>query len=408
MAAHRACEAGYKVRVFEKRKGLGRKLLVAGSSGLNITYECALDDFVAHYVGPRERFAKALGEFGPEAWRAFIEKDLGIPTFKGTSRRWFVESEGMKASGLLKAWVARLEKRGTVFESGRECVGFEVVRGKGSGGKRAAGLGVDSGDSALSDSVELRFADGGTERVAAACFSLGGGSWEPQEQPLRWPGIFVAKGLKFHEFESSNVGFRVAWPEALLKEAEGKPIKNVVLLSPRGERSGDLVITKYGIEGTPVYFAGLVGTVHLDLKPDLTKEQILAKLRLLKENLSPLRRVKRLLKLSDGALALLFHMTPQGILSDLDALVARIKEFPLDLVGKQPLSEAISSSGGLDWSEVDGSLMLRAYPGVFVAGEMLDWDAPTGGFLIQGCVSLGSFAGRGMARYLGERAHFTE
>lgn len=379
MAAHRACEAGHRIRVFEKRKSAGRKLLVAGSSGLNITYECALPEFVAHYVGPRERFEKIIGGFPPEAWREFIEKTLGIPTFKGTSRRWFVESEGMKASGLLKAWIASLEKRGAVFEYGRECVGFEPVAGGG---------------------VELFFADGGRERVSAACFCLGGGSWEPQEMPLRWPRVFAAKGLGFRKFESSNVGFQVAWPQALLTEAEGKPIKNVVLRSSRGERSGDLVITQYGVEGTPVYFAGETGTVHVDLKPDLSEKQILSKLKLVKENLSPLRRVKRLLNLGEGALALLFHLTSEAGLSDLDALVRRIKNFPLELGAKQPLSEAISSSGGLEWAELDDALMLRKYPGVFAAGEMLDWDAPTGGFLIQGCVAMGRFAGEGMAAYL--------
>src|SRR5262249_10253097 len=159
------------------------------------------------------------------------------------------------------------------------------------------------------------------------------------------------------------------------------PVKNVVLSSSRGQRAGDLVITKYGVEGTPVYFAGEVERVFLDLKPDLSEEQMLRKMSLVKENLSPLRRVKRYLKLGEGALALLYHLTPEAEAQDLRKLVARIKRFPLDLLERQPLAEAISSSGGISWDELDEKLMLRRFPGVFVAGEMIDWDAPTGGFL---------------------------
>lgn len=381
MAATRAAQAGLQVRIFDKRKAAGRKLLVAGSSGLNITYDCETDEFVRHYTGPRERFEDFLRSFGPTEWRAFIEKELGIPTFKGTSRRWFVASEGMKASGLLKAWVERLTAQGVSFELGRECVGFESIR-------------MEFGEGP----VKLGFADGGTEQVDAACFCLGGGSWEPSEQPLRWPSIFRAHALEFNDFAASNVGYQVDWPEALLEEAEGKPIKNVVLRSSRGERSGDLVITRYGIEGTPVYFAGKSGQVSLDLKPDLSQEQILRKLELVKENLSPLRRAKRHLNLGEGALALLFHL---GAGSNLQDLAARIKNFPLHLRAPQPLAEAISSSGGLGWKELDRALMLKKFPGVFAAGEMIDWDAPTGGFLIQGCVSQGDWVGRAIAEYCG-------
>lgn len=401
MAAWQAARAGLDVTVYEKRKAPGRKLLVAGSSGLNITYECGLDEFVGHYSGPRDRFERFLRQFGPAEWRGFIERELGIETFKGTSRRWFVASDGMKASGLLRAWVARLEAAGVRFEYGRECVGFGADGGAGAGDDGGAGAGDDGGAGGDACTVELRFSDGARERFDAACFCLGGGSWEPQETPLRWPAIFRENGIEFHEFVASNVGFKVAWPTALIDEAEGQPVKNVVLRSSRGERSGDLVITRYGIEGTPVYFAGEVERVFLDLKPDLSEERILEKLALVKENLAPLRRAKRFLSLGEGALALLFHMTPPEELSDLRRLVARIKRFPLDLLERQPLAEAISSSGGVAWSELDDGLMLRRVPGVFVAGEMIDWDAPTGGFLIQACVAQGCWAGRAMAGYLG-------
>jgi uncharacterized flavoprotein (TIGR03862 family) len=376
LAALEMARAGYEVVIFEKKSGPGRKFLIAGSSGLNITYDCPPGEFVDHYVGPRERFERFLQEFSPAQWIAFIES-LGISTFKGTSRRYFVE--GMKASRLLRAWLEELERLGARLEYGRECVGFERTEAEG---------------------VQLRFADGSDFLADAVCFALGGGSYEPKETPLRWPTFFRDQGLAFREFSSSNVGYQVDWPAGLIEEAEGKPIKNVVLSSSRGKRSGDLVITRYGLEGTPVYFAGEVGTVHLDLKPDLSEARLRGKLAMSKENLSPMRRVKRFLNMSEGALALIFHATPKEQLQNLDALIGLLKHYPVVLREKQPLTEAISSSGGLEWSEVDEDLMLRKFPGVFVAGEMLDWDAPTGGFLIQACVSQGHCAGRAMATFL--------
>ncbi len=376
MAAYEVALAGHEVIVFEKGRAPGRKLLIAGSSGLNITYDCGAEEFAGHYTGDA-RIAAALAKFTPAQWIAWIEK-LGIKTFKGTSRRYFVE--GMKASKLLRAWLGELGRLGARLETGCEVVDF----------------------TARTQGVRVEWARGGKREQGdfdAVCFCLGGGSYALGE--LRWPGMFVSKGLRFMPFAPSNVGYRVHWPEKFLEEAEGQPIKNVVLTSSRGARSGDLVVTRYGVEGTPVYFAGESGVVHLDLKPDLSEEQLWRKLALSRENLSPLRRVKRFLRLSEAALALVYHLSDRTVLEDLAQLVPKLKRFPLRLEGPQPLDEAISSSGGLEWQALDDHFMLRDYPGVFVAGEMLNWDAPTGGFLIQGCVSLGFVAGRGIAKFLG-------
>jgi uncharacterized flavoprotein (TIGR03862 family) len=387
MAAFVAAQAGLEVTIFEKRRGSGRQLLIAGSSGLNITYDAPIGEFIANYAGSGgARVGQAVSRFTPQDWIAFIES-LGIQTFKGTSRRWFVE--GMKASQLLRSWIEKLQSLGARLENGRECVGFERI---------------DSG-------IRLDFATGEPFTADAVCFCLGGGSYEPDEVPLRWPAIFTSRGLGIAPFEAANVGYQVGWSEAFLKEAEGKPIKNVVLTSSRGSRSGDLVVTRYGVEGTPVYFAGEVGEVFLDLKPDLTELQLLAKLGSSRENLSAIRRVKKYLKLSEAALALIYHhslalvpaLAPAPDNAPIDPLkqmAALIKRFPLRLRAKQPLAEAISSSGGLMWKAVSPRLMLRDMPGVFVAGEMLDWDAPTGGFLIQACVSLGHEAGEELVAFL--------
>lgn len=318
-----------------------------------------------------------LREFTPKDWLGLIES-LGVKTFLGTSRRYFIE--GMKAPALLRKWVQAIEDQGAVFEFQRELEDFEF-------------------DDQLR-AVRVKFSGGKEIQARALCLCLGGGSWEKDEKPLRWLKIFERKGIQIHPFQSSNCGFQVEWPARLLEEAEGQPIKNLVLSSSRGSRAGEVVITKYGIEGTPVYFAGDVGKVYLDLKPNLSVQDILKKLSASQENLSPIRRIKKFLNLSPAALALVYHLSPPTVLNDLEALVARVKHFPLDLKSRQPLEEAISSSGGVSWDELTETLMLKHYPGVFVAGEMLDWDAPTGGFLIQGCVSLGHWAGKSILDYL--------
>jgi len=369
-----------QVTLFEKRKGLGRKLLVAGSSGLNITYDCPAADFSQFYEGPKSHFNTLFQQFAPADWIHFIEKELGIATFKGTSRRYFIE--GMKASVLLKNWTDRLRTLGVEIASDHELTDFERLEN----GK-----------------IRLRFANSAGNSIErdfdVVILALGGGSWETQEKPLRWIEILRSKGLSFIDFQSANCGYEIDWPAKLLEEAEGKPIKNVVLTSSKGKRSGELVITRYGLEGTPIYFAGTTGTVHLDLKPEMDAQQLLERLSAGKENLSPIRRVKKHLRLSEGADAFVFHMLPAAARTDLKRLAETLKRFPLVLKQPRPLDEAISSSGGLSFSELDDRLMLKRFPGVFAAGEMLNWHAPTGGFLIQASVAQGFFvAKQAMAR----------
>ena len=160
------------------------------------------------------------------------------------------------------------------------------------------------------------------------------------------------------------------------------------------------MVTRYGLEGTPIYHLGETGPVWLDLMPGVSNAEIVTKLDRSRENLAPIRRVKKYLSLCPAALALLYHLTPPEALKSLPELVARIKRFPLALGERRPLTEAISSAGGLSFEELTDELMLKNFPGVFAAGEMLDWDAPTGGFLIQGCVSQGVLAAKGMLKFL--------
>ncbi len=373
------------ISLFDKRRAAGRKLLVAGSSGLNVSNSLPVDEFITSYRGATPEFWKKLiGDFPPESWCRFIEDKLGSSTFEGTSGRFFVEE--MKASKMLQAWISRLKDQGVELHYGAEVTGWDV-----------------------SERITLRAAESATEPAKSAdltdfdgvLFALGGGSWEPDETPLRWPEIFKSRGVAFDTFAPANAGFQVKWPEAFLKEAEGKPIKTVALTSPRGTRKGELMVTRYGLEGTPVYSHGVSGPISLDLKPDLTLPQLLSRLRSTKENLAPIRRVGKFAGLGPAAFALVFHLTSRKILGNLEGLAARVKNFPLELGAPRPLSESISSSGGLQMTELDPSFMLKRHPGIFACGEMLNWDAPTGGYLIQACVSQGRAAADGISRYLG-------
>lgn len=368
MAADVVSAAGFSVSIFERRRGPGRKLLVAGSTGLNVSNNLPPPLFFRQYRGATPEFwAKLFQEFSVNDWLGFLEKELGIKTFMGSSGHYFVE--GMRASRVLRAWLTRLGKRGVEIHYDRELSGIETT----SGG------------------VTLEF-DDKKDSFAAVCLAMGGGSWE--DTPPRWPGILKAKGVEVAPFQSSNAGFHVAWPPPFLAEAEGQPLKNVVMTSERGRRQGDVTITKYGVEGMPVYHVGTTGVVHLDLEPNQSAEKILERCRAVKENLSPLRRLKKKAGLSPAASALLFHCAPEATRGELAGLVALVKNFPLVLGDPRPLEEAISSSGGLKFSELGENLSLKKLPRVFAAGEMLDWDVSTGGFLIQASVSQGRLAGK--------------
>jgi len=358
-----------RVAILEKRRSPGRKLLIAGSSGLNITNRLPVDEFARAYSGsaPADFWRGSLGDFSPGDWIDYIERDLGQETFLGTSGRYFVRE--MKASKLLRAWLHRLADRGVELLSGDELVDFDSEGG----------------------TTRTR----GRIRADAVLLALGGASYEPEEMPLRWIDIFRRKGIRFEEFMPSNAGHEIAWSEAFLKEAEGKPLKNIVLTTPRGSKRGELVVTRYGLEGTPVYTVGAPGEAQLDLLPEFTLEQALERCLALRENLSPIRRVFKKLPLADAAKALIFHHLDPVERVELGTLVARLKRFPIRFTGVRPLTESISSSGGVSFQEVDPvSLELKKVPRVHCAGEMLDWDAPTGGFLIQGAVSTGYRAGR--------------
>jgi len=381
MAADVISAAGIPVTLFEKRPGPARKLFIAGSSGLNITYDAPLSEFTSFYRTEPQFWNRVLTAFGPNQWLQFLH-ELGLKTFLGTSGRYFVEE--MNAARLVLLWRERLISRGAHFEMSAECVNFDV--------------------SLSEPGVTLHFAGRESQTFSAVGFGLGGGSYEPDEIPLRWPSMFINKQIGVHPFQASNVGYQVAWPQAFLQESEGRAIKNIRLTCPtKGSQQGDLMITAYGLEGTPIYFVGESGTVLIDLKPDLTHEQMMEKCSRSTENLSPIRRIKKYLNFDEPVLSLIFHLTDPPVRNDLSLLLERIKAFPIRLGDPQPIAEAISTAGGIELTELTPDFMFHKCPGVFAAGEMLNWDAPTGGFWIQGCVSQGHLAGLGILKFLKER-----
>lgn len=361
MAADVLSSAGIPVKIFERRPAPGWKLLVAGSSGLNVTHE---GDLAAAYTQRREEIKRVLEKFGRDEWLNHLH-GLGEETFLGTSRRYFLKNK--KASSLLATWVNRLKSRGVIFHFGEELSAFD----------------------SHPDGVELAFASGRREKGRFALLALGGGSWE--DFPPRWPAAFAVHNISFKPFEPANAGYSFRAPAGFFEKAEGKPVKGLTLKTAKGEKTGECMITRYGLEGTPVYTLGCPGEARLDLKPDITLERLADRLK---------SGGIKSARLSEGAQLLFDALAPAKANSPAE-LAAQLKSLPIELLAPRPLSESISSCGGVSWDELDENLELKKTPGIYCAGEMVDWDAPTGGYLLQACVSMGFAAAQDIRKKMG-------
>ncbi|HRP70958.1 MAG TPA: TIGR03862 family flavoprotein, partial [Turneriella sp.] len=326
-------------------------------------------ELILQYKGDGIDWDFLLQQFSVTDWLHFIER-LGFQTYKGTSRRYFIRE--MKAGRLLKVWLSHLKNLGCEFFYRHTCTAFAQTH----------------------ESIALQFSNGHIQSFSAVIFALGGASALPT--PAAWPQLFEAHGVHIVPFAAANVGYNIAWKKDFIAEAANTPLKNIEFISPLGRKKGDIMITEHGIEGTPVYFYGTTGACHLDLKIDLTAKEIEAKLSAVAENLSPLRRAQKILRLNKATQALLFHEAPREALNSISAISQVLKKFPLRLENPRPLEEAISSTGGIALDAIDSMFMLKKTQGVFVVGEMLDWSAPTGGFLIQACVAQGHAAAQGV------------
>lgn len=375
-AAEVAAAEGVRVVLCEAQSSAGRKFLVAGRGGLNLTHSEPVENFPARYRAEPERWRDLLAGFGPDALRAWAE-DLAVETYVGTSKRVF--PRGQKAAVLLRAWLQRLRITGIEFRTGAR---LSRLARDGSGWR-------------------LDFADGSRTRAAALVLALGGASWPETGSDGLWPGLLSAHQVTLTPFVAANCGWNVDWPAGMLERAEGSPLKNLNVSASDESVSGELLVTSYGLEGGAIYRLGPVlramdrPQLRIDFKPQVTSD-------LLSERASQFPSPSdwfRAWKLSPAARALLETFFPEDCAERATA-IARLKDFPVSLESPRPIAEAISTAGGVPWDELSDQLMLHKMPGVFLAGEMIDWEAPTGGYLLQGCFATGTRAGRAAAEYV--------
>jgi uncharacterized flavoprotein (TIGR03862 family) len=378
-AAEVARAAGASVILCDAQPSFGRKFLVAGRGGLNLTHGEPPENFPSRYGAEQGRWRDLLAEFGPNELRAWAA-ELGTQTYVGSRGRVFPEAK--KAAGLLRAWVQRLRDSGVEFRTGaRLC---ELCAEKG-----LWHCSFDTGEARIAITAP------------AVILALGGASWPDTGSDGAWPDLLVTHGVTITPWAPANCGWNVDWPAALLDRADGLPLKNLTVTAGFEAVSGELLITRYGLEGGAIYRIGPLlrampqPQVVLDLKPQLTPEAVRERLNAMGSG----RQWSKLCKLSPAATALIETLFPEDC-GDAELLAQRIKNFPLRLVSPRPIAEAISSAGGIAWSELNADLMLRRMRGVFVAGEMIDWEAPTGGYLLQGCFSTGTRAGSAAARFV--------
>jgi uncharacterized flavoprotein (TIGR03862 family) len=395
MAAETACATGVPVHLFDAMGSVGRKFLIAGKGGLNLTHSEPFVDFVARFGARAGAVREWLREFDADALRAWA-RGLGVETFVGSSGRVFPQD--LKAAPLLRGWVRRLREHGVQFHVQQRFVGWDAY-----------------------GNLRLRDRDGIEHTVAAgACvLALGGASWPVLGSDGAWVAPLAARGIDIAPLQPANCGFDVDWSAHFANRFAGAPVKPVALRWTRDDgrattRQGEFVITGGGIEGSLIYAAsadlretincdGGVG-IALDLAPGQTQAQLQRDLGKPRGSRSASEHLRRQTGLAGVKAGLIHEVLGKHALDDVERLAATIKSLPLRLRRARPVAEAISTAGGVRLEALDSQLMLRALPGVFCAGEMLDWEAPTGGYLLTASMASGRIAGLGAARWLQDGA----
>jgi uncharacterized flavoprotein (TIGR03862 family) len=375
-----------KVDVYDSMPSVGRKFLMAGKSGLNITHSDPFEVFVSRYGKRRKEIEPLLKQFGADELREWVH-GLGIQTFIGTSGRVF--PMGMKASPLLRAWLGRLTDSGVTFHLRHKLTGMRPDK-----------------------SLQFETPNGDvTVNADAIVLALGGGSWRRLGSDGAWAEWLKQAGVGIEALRPSNCGFDVAWSEHFREKYEGHPIKSVVLSFGEFRGQGEFIVTKEGVEGGLIYTASALmrdeidandkAVMTLDLKPDRTLEWLMDKLSRPRGKRSLASYLEKSLGIHSVKAGLLREFVSKEDFTNAERLAGFIKALPVPLVAPRPLDEAISSAGGVTFESLDENLMLKNMPGVFCAGEMLDWEAPTGGYLLTACFSSGVAAGNGVLKYLG-------
>ncbi|HEY8564337.1 MAG TPA: TIGR03862 family flavoprotein [Beijerinckiaceae bacterium] len=388
MAAETLARGGVAVTVYDRMPSLARKFLMAGRGGLNLTHSEPFDRFLAAYEGAPAPILDAVRAFTPDELRAWCE-GLGEPVFVGSSGRVFPVS--LKASPLLRAWLRRLEALGVKVALRYAWAGFE-------------------GD-------DLLFVGPGGERVAArpdaAVLALGGASWPRLGSDGAWTEALRGIGVAVAPLAPANMGVRIAWSDHVRERFAGAPLKRIALALDGRSVRGEAIVTRDGLEGGAVYTLSApireafeaAGTARLtvDLRPDLSEGALAQRLAASRKGESLANKLRKAAGLSPVASAVLREGHGLALPTEPEGLATAVKAVPITVTGLQGLDRAISTAGGIALNEIDRAFMLRRRPGTFVAGEMLDWEAPTGGYLLQASFATGVAAGRGVLGWLERR-----
>ena len=380
---------GLKVAIFDAMPSFGRKFLMAGKGGMNITHSEPMPAFVGRYGARQAVIAPLLETFGPQHLRDWIG-DLGIATFVGSSGRVFPTE--MKAAPLLRAWLHRLREAGVRFHVRHRWLGWAA-----DGALRFA---TPAGEKALA--------------FDAVILALGGGSWARLGSDGAWVPVLAARGVELAPLKPANCGFDVAWSPHFSERFAGQPVKPVVASVAGRSQQGEFNITAGGIEGGLIYALAAPlrdalategrAVLQLDLAPGRTLARLSADLSRPRGHDSLANHLRRRAGIEGVKAGLLRELLPVETLTAPDRLAAAIKHLPLPVTATRPIDEAISTAGGITFEALDEHLMLRDLPGVFCAGEMLDWEAPTGGYLLTACFATGRAAGQGARAWLAEKS----
>lgn len=386
IAAETVAKAGHEVTIVEHMPSAGRKFLMAGRGGLNLTHSEPIEAFLDRYGPARANLEAAIRAFPPDALVAWA-RDLGQETFVGTSGRIFPRA--MKASPLLRAWLARLADLGVHMRLRHS---LKEVR---------------SGTTLV-----LAGPDGGTVEIGADAIvlALGGGSWPRLGSDGHWTTCLRRLGIDVRPLEAANSGVAIAWSSEFAARHAGAPLKRIAVSCGGQRQRGEAMITATGLEGGAIYaLSGALrdelrhhgtASLSLDLRPDLSVEALAGRLASARKGDSRANLLRKAARLSPAAVAVLREAVANRFPAEPQALADLIKSVPLQATALADIATAISTAGGIAWPELDDSYMLRKCPGIFCAGEMLDWEAPTGGYLLQASFATGRAAGLGVCAYL--------
>ena len=393
MAAETLRAAGLQVDLYDAKGSVGRKFLIAGKGGMNLTHSDPFDVFVTRYGTRAHGVAAWLRDFDADALRTWA-RGLGVDTFVGTSGRVFPTD--LKAAPLLRGWVRRLREQGVHFHVLHRWTGWRA--------DGALQFATPNGD------VDVR--------ADAVVLAMGGGSWPELGSDGAWVNALQARGVEIAPLQPSNCGFDIGWSEHLASRFAGEPLKPVTAHWQDADgmphqRQGECVLTAAGIEGSLVYALSPMlrdaiardgqATLVLDLLPGREEHDLVRRLAKPRGSRSLSEHLRREAGVSGVRAALLYEVLDKAALADPAKIAATLKRFPFRLQRPRPIAEAISSAGGVPLEALDGRLMLRGLPGVFAAGEMLDWEAPTGGYLLTACFASGRHAALGVVDWLANR-----